>query len=133
MKLLLAGPGTGKTTRIKSLIEENFPNAQRIIVLSFTNATVNDLSAKFSSYTNVSCSTLHSFALKFNHLPDLHILTNDEKAIIVNLSKKLSIEYPTLCKFLRCIDFDSMITECICFAKANPEYVKMKLSSLDLL
>jgi superfamily I DNA/RNA helicase len=64
MKILLAGPGTGKTTKIKQIIVDEFPNAEKIKVISFTNATVNDLAESFSQNQSVSCSTLHSFALK---------------------------------------------------------------------
>ncbi|MDQ6757491.1 MAG: AAA family ATPase [Bacteroidota bacterium] len=68
MKILLAGPGTGKTTKIKSIIAEQYANAEKIKVISFTNATVNDLTENFNNHQNVSCSTLHSFALGLNHL-----------------------------------------------------------------
>jgi superfamily I DNA/RNA helicase len=44
MKILLVGPGTGKTTNIKSIIEGQ-SDPSKILVLSFTNATVEDLKA----------------------------------------------------------------------------------------
>ena len=94
MKILLAGPGTGKTTRVKSIIAEDYPRAEKIKVISFTNATVKDLLESFNQNPNVSCSTLHSFALKLNHLPELHIIDNKiENKIILSLSKKLEIDF----------------------------------------
>jgi len=133
MKLLLAGPGTGKTTKIKSIIDSDFSTAKKITVLSFTNATVNDLVGKFSEYDNVSCSTLHSFALKYNHLPDLHILITAEQKIVEYIAEKTEVEYDHVCKLLRCIDFNSMITECVSFIKANPTYMESNIGEMDLL
>ena len=66
MKILLAGPGTGKTTKVKKIISEEYPKAEKINVLSFTNATVNDLTESFNQNPKVACSTLQSFALKLN-------------------------------------------------------------------
>lgn len=40
MKILLAGPGAGKTTKIISIIDHDFSDAKNILVLSFTNAWV---------------------------------------------------------------------------------------------
>jgi superfamily I DNA/RNA helicase len=42
MKILLAGPGTGKTTNIKNIIQSK-PNLDGVLIISFTNATVEDL------------------------------------------------------------------------------------------
>lgn len=133
MKILLAGPGTGKTTKIKSIIAEQFADAKKIKVISFTNATVNDLTESFSNHPNVSCSTLHSFALGLNHLPELHILIKDEEDIILSLSNKLDLEFSVVAEFLKCITFDGMISQCVSFVAANPAYAKDKIGELDLL
>lgn len=134
MKILLAGPGTGKTTRVKSIIAEDYPRAEKIKVISFTNATVKDLLESFNQNPNVSCSTLHSFALKLNHLPELHIIDNKiENKIILSLSKKLEIDFATVCEFIKCITFDGMISSCVSFIKANPAYAEDKIGNLDLL
>jgi DNA helicase II / ATP-dependent DNA helicase PcrA len=133
MKILLAGPGTGKTTKIKTIIAEQYPNAENIKVISFTNATVNDLSESFAQNQNVSCSTLHSFALGLNHLPELHILLREEQQIIESLSNKLGIAFADLCQIIKCIPFDGMIQQCVTFIKANPAYAKEKIGNLDLL
>src|SRR3972149_1238542 len=52
MKILLAGPGTGKTTKVKTIIDGQYAGVKDILVLSFTNATVNDLIKSFSNYEN---------------------------------------------------------------------------------
>ncbi len=134
MKILLAGPGTGKTTKIKTLIASEYAAAEKIKVISFTNATVNDLTESFGDNPKVSCSTLHSFALKLNHLPELHIIDNvNENKILTSLSDKVEIDFTTLCEQIKCITFDGMIASCVAFIKANPAYAEEKIGKLDLL
>jgi len=134
MKILLAGPGTGKTTKIKQIIADEFPKAEKIKVFSFTNATVKDLTESFRQNESVACSTLHSFALKLNHLPEVHIIYNKvEFKILLSLSTKLEIDFPTICEFVRCITFDGMIASCVSFIKANPAYAEDKMGKLYLL
>ncbi len=133
MKILLAGPGTGKTTKIKSIIDEQYDGCKNIVVLSFTNATVKDLNTKFSKCENVTCMTLHSFALKYNHLPVLHILIKEEEDVLKWLTEKLGIAFDTVCEILHCITFNKMILACLAFIKSNPAYFVDKLGKLDLL
>ncbi len=47
MKILLAGPGTGKTTNIGNIIKGK-GSLDGILVISFTNATVEDLKKSLS-------------------------------------------------------------------------------------
>lgn len=119
MKILLAGPGTGKTKRIKTIIDEEFSDAQKIIVLSFTNFTVNDLTKSFLDNDRVACSTLHSFALGLNHEKNLYIATATEERILKKLSDRTQIDLADICELLRCITFDGMIEKCAAFIKAN--------------
>lgn len=134
MKILLAGPGTGKTTKVKSIIREQFADAENILVLSFTNATVIDLRASFTENRNVKCYTLHSYALKINHLPKLHVLDSaTETPILKQYSEKLNIPFQTLTELLGCIRFEEMITSCIQFMRNNPAYVAENIGALDLL
>lgn len=120
MKILLAGPGTGKTTSIKKIINDQFRNAAAIRVVSFTNATVNDLQESFKDSKNISCSTLHSLALQLNHLQEVQIISRDEEKVLVQLSTKLNIGYEVVRGLLNCITFDAMIEGCAAFIKANP-------------
>jgi len=132
MKLLLAGPGTGKTTKVKEIINENYKDLD-VQVVSFTNATIDDLSQSFKDYANVNCATLHSFALRINHLPNFYVLNETEKKIIENLSEKIEIDFSTTCDLLSCISFDNMILSCTSFLKSNPAYAKEVVGNLDLL
>ncbi|MBI5953202.1 MAG: ATP-dependent helicase [Chloroflexi bacterium] len=134
MKMLLAGPGTGKTTKVKTIIKENYLDAENILVLSFTNATVNDLTESFADHKNISCYTLHSYALVINHLIHRHILDDfHETSILERYSAAHDIEFEKLCYFLNCITFDEMIISCQKFLVSNPEYGKEKIGNLDLL
>ncbi len=134
MKILLAGPGTGKTDKIKSIIRSDYLNANNILVLSFTNATINDLKDSFKDFNNVRCYTLHSYALKINHLPTIHVLDSFfEIPIIQQLAEKLQIDFDAFCGLLQCITFSKMIEKCIDFINANPAYASDNIGQLDLL
>lgn len=132
MKILLSGPGTGKTTKVKTIIKNDYPEAL-VQVISFTNATINDLTESFKGFLNVKCSTLHSYALKINHLPELHILNDLETKLLNSLSQKIEIPFLTLCDLLKCITFERMIESCLSFLKRNPKYAEDVIGNLDLL
>ena len=133
MRILLASPGTGKTTKIKSIIDSEYSEASNLLVLSFTNATINDLNISFKDYKNVSCHTLHQFALIINHLPQNHILSDPEIKHLNNFAKKISSDFYTLCQHLQCMTFDMMIESSIEFIKKNPAYADEKIGKIDLL
>ena len=62
-KLVLAGPGTGKSTLFKRICVNNIQNKKtNNIALSFINELVFDLKKDLHKLAEVS--TLHSFALK---------------------------------------------------------------------
>jgi superfamily I DNA/RNA helicase len=134
VKVLLAGPGTGKTTRIKEIIDQEFADSSRILVLSFTNATVQDLKASFAGYSTVDCFTLHSFALKINHLKDHYVLESKREApALSKLADDLKVDFGFLCNLLQCITFDAMIAECLSFLQTNLAYGAEQIGKLDLL
>ncbi len=70
-KILLAGPGTGKTTKVKRDFLSEIKDFSKVLVLSFTNATINDLIKSFAKDSipigSKNCMTLHSYALRINH------------------------------------------------------------------
>lgn len=132
MKILLAGPGTGKTTKVKSIINDSYKDSN-VQVISFTNATINDLNEDFKDYKNVNCATLHSYALLLNHLDNAQILNDEEIKILKKLSEKVDIDFDTLCNLFNCITFDNMIKSCNDFVKNNPVYANDKIGQLDLL
>lgn len=133
MQILLAGPGTGKTTRIKEIIAADYADAERILVLSFTNATVRDLATSFNDHSTVRCFTLHKYALIINHLKDRYILDSNEDDTLSALADALDIDFSFFCEQLNCITFEAMIAECLAFLKINPVYGAEQIGSLDLL
>lgn len=132
MKILLAGPGTGKTTNIKSIISDH-GDGSKFLVLSFTNATVKDLqeSLEEQAITNSNCMTLHKFAVKYNHDNSRHVLLRKETDELKQISKRTEIAFDELCDFLKCTTFDQMIERFVEYAQANPLYLQQKLSNYD--
>lgn len=76
----LAGPGTGKSTAFKTIVDSDEFKGKKILILSFINKLVDDLDRDFKDYNNVSVQTLHSFALsKFKELvPNGEIALEEE-------------------------------------------------------
>jgi superfamily I DNA/RNA helicase len=64
-KLLIAGPGAGKTTLFKFLLESKSEDPERRIVLTFINNLKDDLEGKLRGLANVH--TLHSFCMGLLH------------------------------------------------------------------
>lgn len=60
----LAGPGAGKTHTFKKIIESGDYKGKNILILTFINKLVDDLTEEFKNFKNVKVSTLHSFAKK---------------------------------------------------------------------
>jgi len=64
-KLILAGPGSGKSALFQKVCESNIQNGKtKNIVLSFINELVVDLKRDLEPKKLARVSTLHSFALK---------------------------------------------------------------------
>lgn len=136
--LLIAGAGAGKTFtivhKIKYLIENNIVSPEEILVLSFTNKSVNDLKKKITS--NVNITTFHKLAIEildlnkinYNLVSDKYLnyvtheffqsLNNDEnKKEILNYFKE-----DDYFKFLNSFKFNSfqkLITTLIKLYKTN--------------
>ncbi|OGS47179.1 MAG: hypothetical protein A2539_04975 [Elusimicrobia bacterium RIFOXYD2_FULL_34_15] len=134
MKILLAGPGTGKTTNIRNIIASH-GNGSKFLVLSFTNATVKNLQKNLKSYciSENNCMTLHKFAVKYNHDKSRHILLRIEEEELKKISNGIKIEFNKLCDFLSCTTFDQMIARFVDYAKSNPLYLQEKLAEYDSL
>lgn len=58
----LAGPGTGKTYAFKTIVESDEFSGKKILILSFINKLIDDLSEDLKDYNNVKVMTLHAFA-----------------------------------------------------------------------
>lgn len=94
----LAGPGTGKSTTFKTIINADEFKGKKILILSFINKLVNDLSRDFENFKNVEVLTLHSFALrelrkqtknKINLDPNLDRVISED----FSLMEKVDIDY----------------------------------------
>ncbi len=136
-KILLAGPGTGKTRKVKVEFLKKVKDFEKVLILSFTNVTVNDLRDKFAkdgiAIGEKNCMTLHSFALKINHKRELHILNNTEEYLLKRYSTSLKIDFVLLCEMLNCISYDQMVISLVEFAKINSVYLKEQIGELELL
>ena len=136
-KILLAGPGTGKTTKVKKDFLGEVKDFSKVLVLSFTNATINDLIKSFAKdglpIDAKNCMTLHSYALRINHHGDLHVLNTYEERVVKNMARLLGVNFKLFCQMLDCITYDQMITDFIGFAKNNPVYLKDKVGEIELL
>lgn len=134
MKILLAGPGTGKTTKIRELVGQ-FGGGGQCLILSFTNATVNDLLNSLSSVgvSEGNCMTLHKFAVKYNHDVSRHILFLEEELILKQTAKQTSISFLDICDYLHATTFDQMIDRFVSFAKTNRVYLEEKLTQFKYL
>ncbi len=134
MKLLLAGPGTGKTTKIQELIDD-FSEREKILIMSFTNATVDDLLRNLSAkgVTGNNCMTLHKFAIKYNHDNSRHVLLLQEEKILNNIAKQINLEFDVFCDQLNATTFNQMIDRFILFAKSNELYLREKLEGFKYL
>lgn len=128
--ILLAWPGTWKTTNIKKIIESN-GGGSGFLILSFTNATVDDLrgSLGMSGVTTRNCMTLHSCALRMNNDRKRHVLLPLEIKKMKYIHEALDITFEQLCDFLSCTTYDQMIDRFVDFARANPVILREKLST----
>lgn len=94
--ILVAGPGTGKTTviaeKINYLINEKKVSAEEILALTFTDKAANEMSTRVESSYNVSfnAKTFHSFALElieelYSKIPniDKNFILIDEANILL--------------------------------------------------
>ena len=135
LKILLAGPGTGKTTKIKEIIKAR-KDIGKVLILSFTNATISDLLDDFGKagidITEKNCMTLHKYAMKMNHLTNVHILNSKECLILEYYAKKFQITFDDLCKILGCMTFEHMITSCTKYIQTNAVGAKRNIGDIDL-
>lgn len=72
-KVIVAGPGTGKTTTFEAILKQS--GSQNNLVLTFINRLVNDLNCRLSNYAKVN--TLHKFCMGIfhRHYPDWHMVS----------------------------------------------------------
>jgi len=97
-KLILGGPGTGKTFLFRQVIE-NLPKNTSILVITFINNLVDDLEKHLSKITDrkIEVRTLHGFCKGFllneihqyEYFPELpKIIENDISLLELNIKEK---------------------------------------------
>ena len=136
--IVIAGAGAGKTltilAKIKYLIEMNFCNPEEILVISFTNASVNDIKQKVKY--NVNIFTFHKLAIfilektnyKYNlcdsellkHVisESLKILDQQDQKIVLKFLN-LNFNYSTFLNTNYFISFCKLIETFINYFKTN--------------
>lgn len=84
--LLIAGAGSGKTftiiNKINHLIDNNIYKEKDILVISFTNESVNDIKRKCSK--NIEISTFHKLAINILKDENYHLANNNLLDFIIN-------------------------------------------------
>ena len=85
--LVIAGAGSGKTytiiNKINYLIENNIYKEDELLVISFTNESVNDIKRKIN-YSNVDVKTFHKLSLDLLKNPNLSITPANYLNYIIN-------------------------------------------------
>lgn len=90
-KLLLGGPGTGKTFLFKNIIDK-IPKNKNVLIITFINNLVDVLNQKFKDANNrPEVKTLHEFCgglLKYDWFPNLpKIIENDASVLGFNFKE----------------------------------------------
>lgn len=137
-KMILAGPGTGKTTKVVNDFLSGRTDFSKVLVLSFTNATINDLLKSFVDknipISRSNCMNLYQYALKVNFSTGNKLVLNVvEEKNLESFSKKLKMDLAELHRQLDCLTFKEMITSCINFIRSNPVLAKSIIGEIDLL
>lgn len=85
--LVIAGAGSGKTftiiNKINYLIKNNYYKESEILVISFTNESVNDIKKKIN-YQNIDVKTFHKLGLDLLSNPNIKIAPSDYLTYITN-------------------------------------------------
>ena len=136
--LIIAGAGAGKTLtilgKINYLIENNLCSPQEILIISFTNASVNDIKEKIKY--NINVFTFHKLAMEILKLANIEYSICDDKYLkyIVEESIKactikeqkyilnflqLNVNFETFLKSSNYISFCNLIITFINLFKTN--------------
>ncbi len=104
--LILAGPGSGKTTvithRVRQLIESNTVSGSNILVITFTRAAAAEMQQRFSALTNgnlygVTFGTFHSVFFRilryaYNYDASNIITEKEQYAAIADIIDQMSLD-----------------------------------------
>lgn len=137
-RLILAGPGAGKTNYIINQVSERIPllnSAKHLVVITYTNAATQEikerLAEKVTIPANVFIGTIHSFLIRFlikpygklfNHVPEnlvykgLNYSTNEPQElnlIRLMLVKKGIVPYESVGTISKKIIYDKKVREIV--------------------
>lgn len=127
--LVIAGAGTGKTftivNKINYLIENNLYKEEEILVISFTNESVNDLKKRIKYKPDIC--TFHKLSLNIINEQDMKVCPNDYLSFIINeYFNSYAISNKNIKKALNRLkleinqnDLNNLITRFINLYKAN--------------
>ncbi|MBQ6841116.1 MAG: UvrD-helicase domain-containing protein [Bacilli bacterium] len=127
--LVIAGPGSGKTTtiinKVNYLLKET--NSSQILLLSFTNKSVEDIKKRLQA--NVYVTTFHKLAidiLKYNNINykicDTFLLDYIIDEYFLSLSNK---DIKKLCRYLNTIKFNKHSQEYISLKKLIKTFISL--------
>lgn len=158
--LVLAGPGSGKTTvivhRVKNLLEKNVTTDKKILVITFSKSATNEMQQRFQSltdnkYSGVMFSTFHAYFYRIiRRFIDIRnykiIYDDDKKSMILKIASSLNISIEddeqinniiNEISFIKneCVDindFDSEATSKSNFINIFTKYEEEKMSQYKL-
>ena len=125
--LVIAGPGSGKTTTIIQKINYllNFTNEKDILIISFTNKSVEDIKKRLNP--NIRVMTFHKLAidiLKYNYysykICDTYLLDYIIDEYFLTFNKN---EINKLCRYLNIIKFSKTSQEYKSFKKLIKTFI----------
>ena len=118
--LVIAGPGSGKSTtiaqKVLKLLENNISESE-ILLISFTNKSVEDLKKKLGS--NLFITTFHHLAIDILKYNNIEYQICDEKLLDYIIDEYLETikDKDKLCRYLNIIKLDKNKSEYISFKK----------------
>ena len=128
--LVIAGPGSGKTTTILQKVRfilDNNPKA-RILLLSFTNKSVNDIKEKMNDI-NLDIMTFHKLAIDILKYYHFTYKIADEKLLSYIIDEYfLRMDIPLqnkLCRYLKIIKFNTKTNEYLSLKKLIITFINL--------
>lgn len=126
--LVIAGPGSGKSTtiaqKVLKLLENNISESE-ILLISFTNKSVEDLKKKLGS--NLFITTFHHLAIDILKYNNIEYQICDEKLLDYIIDEYLETikDKDKLCRYLNIIKLDKNKSEYISFKKLIKTFINL--------
>ena len=126
--LVIAGPGSGKSTtiaqKVRTLVANGTPESE-ILLISFTNKSVEDLKKKLGS--NIFITTFHKLAidvLKYNKIT-YKLASEDLLDFVINEYLETISNKDKLCRYLNITKLDKNKSEFISFKKLIKTFINL--------